>query len=500
MEGTREAILTDVVDWACDSDNPQSFLWLHGLAGAGKSSIATSTSMRLDKRGHLGATFFCQRDKPELRDPNCVLPTIASRLAVAFPAFGKAVADELRKDPDIGTAAIPLQYESLFAAPIERLSSASAAVPSLPLVIVIDALDECGTPESRKLLLDSLLKLCRLVTWFKVVITSRPEPDIGRVLKANQSCRPFLLDIDDDANFSDILLFTKARMTEIVQSDGDLPPDWPGEARTQQLAERAGGLFIWAQTAALFISNGHDLEKCLQLILSGIPPRGAYAKLDALYATALASIYGELDDHNLEVFHVVVGSIICLSTPLAAQPLATLLEGHVSLAALQKTIRNLGSVLYLDEKNDLVIRVCHLSFIDFITDSSRCLPRFHINKLLHHPALGLASLKVLNQLKFNICGLDSSDLFNEDVPGLPAQVQLAIPIPLQYSCKNWATHLSQTPKDDSQTPTLLELVHLFFSNLLPLYWIEALSLLGEINTAITSLPLLANWLEVCDHL
>ncbi|KAG8680462.1 hypothetical protein FRC08_016282 [Ceratobasidium sp. 394] len=80
IAGTRTGIIDELSTWAQKPDDIPRLAWVHGLAGLGKSAIATSVCMRLDDQGILASSFFCKRDTPELRDPRRVLTTIIYEL------------------------------------------------------------------------------------------------------------------------------------------------------------------------------------------------------------------------------------------------------------------------------------------------------------------------------------------------------------------------------------------------------------------------------------
>lgn len=55
------------------------------------------------------------------------------------------------------------------------------------VVIIIHALDDCGTPDEQKKLVDCMVTLADTVPWIKVSITSMPEPKINSVLSLPRS-------------------------------------------------------------------------------------------------------------------------------------------------------------------------------------------------------------------------------------------------------------------------------------------------------------------------
>ncbi|KAH8107577.1 hypothetical protein DFH11DRAFT_1711280, partial [Phellopilus nigrolimitatus] len=172
LQGTRTDVLHDICDWAISHQEPQTKLfWLYGIAGSGKSAIASSVASSLQK-GCLAGCFFFKRDIPECRSPQYFISTLAYHLARAYKPFGDVVLQVLQDDPDIANKAVRLQFETLFSGP---LSKCSQIYPPKPLIIIVDALDECQDAGSVSAY---LAQLAGLVSWLKIFVTSRPLPDI----------------------------------------------------------------------------------------------------------------------------------------------------------------------------------------------------------------------------------------------------------------------------------------------------------------------------------
>jgi hypothetical protein len=180
MSGTREALLNTIVEWAVrprpvetttGSSRQDTVYWLYGIPGIGKTSMAHSICARLHKKERLGGSFFCRRDDPQLSDPKSVLPTLICQLATAWGPYRKLVADKLRKDPRLNRDSAG--YE-LFSKLLESLQSH----PSHPIILLIDAFDECGDNKTRSAVLKGLLDAASQTSWLKIVVTSRPEQDI----------------------------------------------------------------------------------------------------------------------------------------------------------------------------------------------------------------------------------------------------------------------------------------------------------------------------------
>ncbi|KAH8107570.1 hypothetical protein DFH11DRAFT_1711277, partial [Phellopilus nigrolimitatus] len=174
LPGTRENILKDIGNWATSQEPLTKLFWLHGIAGSGKSSIASSVAYSLDKQGSLAGYFFFKRDIPECRDTQYFISTLAYHLARTYKPFRDVVLQVIQKNPDIANKAISLQFETLFTCPLSECIQLS---PSKPLVMIVDALDEC---QDAGRVSAYLAQLAGLVSWLKIFVTSRPLPEIEK--------------------------------------------------------------------------------------------------------------------------------------------------------------------------------------------------------------------------------------------------------------------------------------------------------------------------------
>ena len=125
----------------------QNILWLHGRAGAGKSTLSTDYLREL---GRLGAfIFFFDGNDPTHRDPNAVIRTQAHQVALHDPTTQSAICTAIEADKriaEVAEAPMRRQYAKII---LEPLKCAGALHMQGPIVIAIDALDECGDSVSR---------------------------------------------------------------------------------------------------------------------------------------------------------------------------------------------------------------------------------------------------------------------------------------------------------------------------------------------------------------
>jgi len=86
LKGTRESALKEIEHWTEDFTK-SPILWLNGLAGMGKSTIAQTIAERMFADNRLGASFFCLRGFEDRSNLQLVFPTLAFQLAQKYPDF-----------------------------------------------------------------------------------------------------------------------------------------------------------------------------------------------------------------------------------------------------------------------------------------------------------------------------------------------------------------------------------------------------------------------------
>ena len=307
LPGTRTRLLAKIIAWATESNvenDGKNVLWLHGMAGSGKSTIATTIAQHFDKLQRQGAYLFFQR---ATSTPSTVIRTLAHQLALFDSALSSAVSECLRADPKIADKSLESQFEKLLKAPL----IAAAKKLTGPIIIVLDALDECGDQASRQELLEILgANLPTLPPIFRWLVTSRPEEDI-RFRFGNSN---LVVSLESMVGKQDAILDVETYLqTEMksVQVMKGLPQDWPHYDQIHALAQNSEGLFIWASTASKLIIQASRPTIQLDTLLSDDPGKDVVG-LDALYAAALQASCSWGDtaswDHFKSVMIVVLFS------------------------------------------------------------------------------------------------------------------------------------------------------------------------------------------------
>ncbi|KIM31243.1 hypothetical protein M408DRAFT_64777, partial [Serendipita vermifera MAFF 305830] len=92
---------------------------------------------------------------------------------------------------------------------------------------------------------------------------------------------------------------------------------------------------------------------------------------------------------------------------------------------------------------------------------------------------------MIAELQFNICKLETSYRTNSEIEDLNERVQEHISDTLQYSCLYWSNHLCSSL--DPVRKEVSDYLGTFLKSERVLYWLEVLSMMGKVPTAIGAL-------------
>jgi len=476
MNGTRKSLLKQLIAWVTNGSEQtdgRNTYWIYGLPGIGKTSLAHSICASLHDQEQLAGAFFCRRDDPELSEPDNILPTLIHKLAIIFPPFRSIVAERLRKDPNVTPESMKPALFLDFIRTVPRL-------PTRTLVFVIDALDECGSIQSRADILNALTNAAAHAPWLKIIITSRPEVDIQRFFDGPAQLSHLRYDLAaDKETTSDLRIFAQDRFSRVALIRC-LQSPWPEPLLFDGVISRAAGLFIFIETLALALEHCHDPTELLGATLQDSAGPG----LTSLYVLYSSIARARRVPSNAE-FRRMIGVLLitALYRPLCEETIAELAGVRADLVKMW--VGELSSLLYRDEEADGGIRVRHLSISEFFV-SRDCHSDHQVNPRDANMQLGIACLeKMVEQLRFNICGLEDSRLANDDVEDLPSQIKENISDALQYSSLYWSNHLCFTP--DTGDQRVWETLRRFFEGPYALFWIEVLSIMGMLRIGVPSL-------------
>jgi hypothetical protein len=476
LENTRLDVIKIITDWIADETGQGSVFWLSGMAGTGKSTISTTIASILRELQRLGAFIFFDRDVKDRCDPLTVIRTLAYKLALFDSTIAEAISAAIQSSPDITESPLAFQFRKLIEEPL-------ASVESLhfggPIVIIFDALDECGTAASRKELFVILSQgFSKLPSFIRFLVTSRRENDIETMLGSHPCTHPYELDVASDSTTKDIELFIELKMKIVYAENKDLglPADWPERDKIQMLTVRAAGLFVWASTACLVIEVGHDPRQELDKVLNTNNPGTStpLEGLDKLYKTALQSAGNWQDPTFQSDCQAIISLILVARVPLSCKAMDDLL--CLPRPSLH-TIKGLRPVLRWSDTDP--IRILHPSFQDFVTDRNRSGIWF-VNVTLYHCTLAQACIDILERrLKKNLCNLTLGEPFDNH----------ALLESVSYACMHWIEHICMGVNTDA------ERIYSFLASHL-LHWMEAMSILKNFRRVIKLLNVLDEWVNM----
>ncbi|CAE6444452.1 unnamed protein product [Rhizoctonia solani] len=246
----------------------------------------------------------------------------------------------------------------------------------------------------------------------------------------------------------------------------------------------SGGVFLWATLAVKYIKKSAfpalpRLRKVLSKQKSPVTDH-----FDALYRKTLEMAIDDEEDDIKAAYLRCIGAILAISErgPLAAPDLQYLLlvAGQMDQLNLQQTIKNLGPLLIMTDGQR--IRFSHPSFKEFVTNAARS-AQFHIRMDQYEAEPAACCLQVMQRdLRFNICQLETSHQLNSEITDLKQRIDTHIGPALRYACKHWIDHFISSP-----TQALVKAIKTFLEGPRLMYWIEALSLLGRMDVAISGL-------------
>jgi len=500
LEDTRRELLEEISDWInkVEKDTPRIF-WLHGPAGTGKSSVAHSIANQFHRLERLGSCFCFDRSR--LAEPlrEKVFSTIAHDLVNREPSLRTGLEDVISRSTNgvlKNKTDMLRHWKELITQPAMDLSENITG----PIVIVIDALDESGDTDSRRVLLRILgnaitkSRITDLPPNFRILLTSRSLPDIHAALDGGAHVRQKSMDsIPSESTKRDILRYVSDELSKV---DFEISR----QEVFASLAGSSGQIFEWARLACAYVRGDNDTGQELKpherfnAIITHRKTDHA-PLLDGMYKFTLETIFlnPTQRDVGLKRFKSVMAQILGTMDPLTLGLLTSMRSHFKDLVEINiRTIVEPMVALLSGTTNPSVpIRPLHASFADFLLDHHRS-HEFFIDVHAIHNDLAFACLGIMKkELRFNICGLPSSYVPNSEIRDLGDRVKL-IPPDLAYSCRFWTEHVRDGPFNSA----LAAEVRAFFNNERLLFWFEALSLLNLVYTCAGSLSSVIQWVRV----
>jgi hypothetical protein len=490
LPDTRTALLAKIWQWinsptgsvldATNATDPIKIFLLTSVAGAGKSAIANTIAQYCYKKHFLASSFFFDRNSTDR--PKKLFSTIAQGLAAHDVGFRQEIGRAIELDEGLSIAHVARQFQELVLAPSQNHSVEG------PLVIVIDALDECYDQDVLDILCDEIHKL---PPTFRILFTSRNGQDLNSVLSQNKCVYSQSIVIGEPINQKDIAVFVCFKLKKIAEWKS-LGKNWPGEELLAAFTEKAEGLFLWVSTVCEYLRESLDPDEELKSIISNHSSSDlpAEEKMDELYLTILQSCNWK-DRAFTKGYNLLMGAIMAAKTPLSASALQAL-HGNSLKLSVKKYLHPVSSVLTGVLHPKKPIQPLHLSFRDFITiraQNSLKSKQFYIDEKKNSQRLAYLCLAVMDK-NFPLIASSLGYLtVQSKSAGIPVLSEELISEEMWYSCRFWIDHLLVV--DDPNTALIGALQNFFASHLVS--WVEILSAKGRFR----GLWKVTNWIQVC---
>ncbi|CCA75144.1 hypothetical protein PIIN_09128 [Serendipita indica DSM 11827] len=399
LQGTREAVLQTIWRWARDDSAEKPIFWLCDIAGAGKSTVAMSAIEAWQNQGTLGAHYFFSMTSCEGSSVDKFCSTIARRLVEHIPELAPRIAQAAKQNPSVMRCPLSEQFQTLVTSSLHSWSH--------PVIIVIDGIDECKSGAQRKKLLDTLAMAARECSRLKILITSRPDPVIEGILqpisiksKLDIGPHDFNHRTDDDT-----ALYINRSLT------GVLPED-----KRQLLSQKSHGLFIWASIACQIINeNTADSSSICERLIA----MDGSGNIEDLYDL----VFETTDPGFHSTMRAMLALLLALFEPLTSNDMNDLFKYAGVHGSIDSLVRKLRSVVFQDRETG-VIQFRHSTFVEYLGRRCTAPPINRHDKLFidvtnAHGRIASWCLKGLKEnLRFNICNLESSFYLNHQVPDI----------------------------------------------------------------------------------
>ncbi|KAJ7437009.1 hypothetical protein FB451DRAFT_1152802 [Mycena latifolia] len=310
---TRTSMLDSLYGWATAENTTHSIYWLHGPAGAGKSAIMQTLCRRLQDGGRFSGSFFFKRSHTTRGNAKALFVTLAYQVALHHPELKGPISESVEGDPSTVGRGMDIQLAKLIIEPCTTLTNP----PSITLLI--DGLDECNGNHVQQEVLRLLGSAASKIPTLRILIASRPEPQISQVFKEPGMTGLYHL-LNIEPSFMDIRNYLLSEFNRIhhehEETMASVPTPWPPWDILQVLVDKSSGYFIYVATIIKFIDD-RDFRPTERLVavIENLPTECGtpFHALDELYSQILRDVPSQ--SRMLDILCVIVhGSMLRRST------------------------------------------------------------------------------------------------------------------------------------------------------------------------------------------
>lgn len=498
LPGTRVELLERIDKWIRGEASTDRVLWIRGMAGRGKSTVASTVAYRWAGRGSY-ALFHFRRGQNALNGR--LVCALMRQLGIrGTPEVRKAILQTIHDNHDIRSERLEEQFEILLAGSLQNVQPST-----FPILLVVDALDECSDVAYATKFVKLIDKHSAVLPAnVKFLLTTRPEVPLLFALEP-RSWHMESLDSVTDVDL-DMGRYLQYRLSKLKEDHPRLV-DWPPEGSIQTLARLSQGVFQWASTAVQYLDNGSPTIRLKELIAGS-----TFSGLDNLYRQILSAAFERTDNTSGKrgLLHRALSVLVAAPYPVSLEVMAYIFAdkqvlGDETQAEAYSLLRDevlptVNSLVFVPKSNTEPIRLMHTSIRDFLIDADRCGKNpYFIDLPQAHSELALACIQLMERdLKKNICQLPNSSKANYD-PEIQAAVTKHVPSGLQYCCQSWALHLAEGQRNSDLKggkPRVVPKDLERFSTHKLLCWLEVMSLMENVGEAVGMAKAAERWARV----
>ena len=240
----RKWLEEEVEQWL-DDPHGKKICLLSGVPAVGKSAFAVHYT---HYNWRVAANLFCRSNMNTFNDPSMVLRTLAFQLACHLPDYRKNLLSILLENK---AALEKLTEDELFETLLGPNIANTVDGGQETMAIVVDGLDECGTPERNALARLLAKRAPGLPRWLRVLVLARRTP---AVLQSMSSAAQIELDSRAPQNRADIRAYFVQRLEPRFGQD----PQW--NASLDALTDRSEGVFLYAEMMSEMLLEKGALE------------------------------------------------------------------------------------------------------------------------------------------------------------------------------------------------------------------------------------------------
>ena len=445
MPGSCEWIRSDesFKSWMGDNKSKSRVLWLQGVPGAGKSVLASYLIRHLEEVGVLRQFFFFKHGEQTKRSIHTFLRSLAYQIASEVPEYRTLLSKMAGDVNTLEKAEARSLWQKLFKTGLLTLRL------SQPLYWVVDALDECDTPQQ---LINMLSDITTSQTSIRILLVSRRTQALA--LNLQRIAERLNVDVSSVDNPASDLRQYVAKEMEYVPGR----PDFKREI-SERILEKADGNFLWVHLVVMSITRCHT-EIAIEEALDELP-----ADLEPLYQRMESALARSLRPRDQSLAKTILTWAACSRRSLTITELAEALRpAYPNFIDLGHTVMQLcGGFVIIDSKGH--ISMIHQTAREYLTKTPGM--QHSISPRIAHREL---FLKCIEALSSTTRRAQSAQLSSHPF--------------IIYAATSWFYHLSLSVVLLDHLQTLI--LSKFFQGPSVLDWIHTLALTGQLQCLVRS--------------